>query len=179
MTKSKLLQQFPEPLDLPLDPAQPRREYQSMLRVIGALLDELAASNIVIIEGTEGFTIRFTSRDQCEIRDLSYTDLLEAYQTLRNERTLLGNVDRGHYQDFLRAIGYEVERLQGRNLLLAQAADHYLLTYQTSASGSSTHHVLLAPRTIQEILDRAHKRRAGSQARESAPDFQQEIGPST
>lgn len=171
MSKSRLLQQLPDPLDSPLAPDDPGLEYQSMLRVIGAMLDGLAAADVVIIEGPEGFTIRFSSGDQCEIRDLSYANLLEAYQTLRNERTLLGNVDRGYYQDFLRAVGYEVERLHGRNLLLAQAADHYLLTYRTSASSSSTRHVLLAPRAVQEILDRAHKRRVAPQARESSPDF--------
>lgn len=171
MTTSRLPQQLPEPLDLPPDPGRPRLEYQSMLRVIGAMLDELPATDVVVIEGSEGFTIRFSSRDQCEVRDLSYTDLLEAYQTLRNERTWLGNVDRGHYQDFLRAIGYEVERLQGRNLLLAQAGDHYLLTYQSSASGRSPTHLLLAPRAVQEILGRAHQRHASPQARESSPNF--------
>lgn len=167
MSHSTLLQRIPDPLGLPPDPDDPRIEYQSMLRVIGAMLDQLKAADVAIIDGFEGFTVRFCAEDECEIRELSYDDLLEAYRTLRTERTLLGAVDRGYYQDFLRATGYELQQVYARNLLLAEAGDHFLLTYQTTESAGSarrTNHVLLAPPAVKEILDRAHRRRAAQTA---------------
>lgn len=165
MTQFKNLDRIFEPSDLSLDSGGHNIPYQSMLRVIGTILDQLDAADLALIEGSETFIVRFSSRGECEVRELSYADLLEAYQTLRNERTLLGTVEQGYFQDLLRALGYELERVHGSNLLLAEAGEHYLLTFQCPAAGNAVphrRHALLSPPMVEELLSRAHGRRAST-----------------
>jgi hypothetical protein len=133
-----------------------------MLRVVGAMADELGATNIAVLEGLDSFIVRFTVGMGSETREMRFDEILDAFHALRDHRTILGTAEQGPYQDLMRAVGFDMEEVHAHNLLLAEAGDHFLVTYQTSESTSvapRTHHAVLTPSLVREVLDRAHGRR--------------------
>lgn len=142
-----------------------QNQYQSMLRVVGAMLDEVQGRDPVVLETADSLIVRFTVDSACETREMTHEQLLEAFESLHNNRTLLGTVERGHYQDALRAIGYEMEQAHAHALLLAQAGDRYLLTYQTTVAAPTapqTHFLMLTSTELDGLLEQARGRRAVS-----------------
>lgn len=153
---------------------QDRVPYQMMLRVIGQDLDRLHASNIRLIETSSGFAVQYVSdTSRAEIADLifSFEDLLPRTRTgrfqpmLRHPRGGAKRFRHGKptYQDFLRALGYELEEAGAYSILMDELDDGYLLTYQFYNPDSGfllhKHRVALHADEAGEIVNAAGMRR--------------------
>lgn len=162
MTQTQTLHDMLDALDVPSTADVVTTSYQNTLRVIGAVLDELEAEDVTVIEGPGNFTVRFSTGNDLDVREVTHIELLDALRALREGRTLLGSVEKGYYQDLLRAIGYEMERVGAHNLLLSEAGQCCLLSFVSSDPTSviwRKRHVVLTPESIAGILHRARGRR--------------------
>ncbi|HZU11499.1 MAG TPA: hypothetical protein VFB58_01555 [Chloroflexota bacterium] len=146
----------------------PVAEYQALLRVIGAVLDDLDAHDVTLIEGINSFSVSYRHGVTREVRDLTFGDLLTAYVTRRGERKLLGTPSKGRYQDLLRALGFELESAGARRLVLTEDGDNVSIEFETGNAEASLvghHHVILTPAMAETILQRAHSRRQRRRSR--------------
>lgn len=118
-----------------------RIPYQTMLRIIGRDLDQHRASLVRLLETPSGFAAQFTGNSQdAEVRDLTYSyEELNARAKGSKLQPLLRHPTGGAkrlkhgkptYQDFFRALGYELEDAGAYSILLDELDDGYLLTYQ-------------------------------------------------
>lgn len=98
-------------------------------------MDTLAAIQITVVELPDGFFARFQRCDapyQPEVVQRTTEWLLTQNELLRRERSRFGRGRRtspGRYQDFFRALGYELDQIPAHSIVLDEMNDKLLLTY--------------------------------------------------
>jgi hypothetical protein len=110
---------------------QPAREvestdYQVLLRALGSWLDGQAFSNYAVLETDDTFSV--ITRDDLGLGVLTvlgFAELLKPDPELRAN----GGPASARHQDFLRALGKELDMLLARNILLEELPEGLLLTY--------------------------------------------------
>lgn len=141
--------------------------YQWLLRAVGAYLDGAGAARAHLMEGPNGFIVwhqnNFVLSDPV-MRQFSYDELLETKSRMEGGRAGDQVTDiKGHYQDFLRALGHELEQVPAYELLIDELEDSFLLTYQflLPNEGYQPHKRLtvIGPDERQDMLNRAYDRR--------------------
>jgi len=98
----------------------------------------------MLLEGQDGFWVRFLGSDTeqgLQVVQVGYEELLAKKETLEGQRSR-GTLFRkqmlpGGYQDFLRALGYELEQASAYSILIDEQDADFLVTYQylNSADG--------------------------------------------
>jgi hypothetical protein len=153
--------------------SRPRMSYQRMLRAIGAYLDGEDPDRFRLVEVLDGFEVvleRGGQRAELEEIHFSYDTLTEQAESLMRRRKLLGSRHGGGWalassgrQDFLRALGYELDDSRARFILIDEAEDGMLVTYSylDPAQGFQwrKHMVVLKRDHIQSVLQSAYGRR--------------------
>ena len=150
--------------------------YQWVLRAIGAELDARGASQIMLLEGQDAFWVRFLGPDSeqgLQLVQVEYQELLakksrsegkRARQTLFRKQMLPGG-----YQDFLRALGYELEQASAYSILIDEQDEDFLVTYQylNSADGyvARRRMAVLDSNLRGTLLQQAYARRQHHQKR--------------
>lgn len=120
---------------------QERIPYQARLRVIGRDLDHRHAFGVRVLETPSGFSVQYCEDPQRpEMASLTFShEELAARAKSRRFQTLLRHPMRAGkrfkqgkptYQDFFRALGYELEDAGAYTILLDELEEGYLLTYQ-------------------------------------------------
>lgn len=166
-----------------LDPS--RVSYQWTLRQIGAYLDEHDAHLVTLVEVPEGFMVRFQRSPANHYEAVTFArhelvslDVQQEEQRLKLQRepaagdpaaSLPPPQKPGGYQDFYRALGYELDQ----TLVYAIAVDElqfgvvitYLFVDPRHTFVPEKKMVFLKPEDKQTILDDAYARRqaAGTQ----------------
>jgi hypothetical protein len=125
-------------LAFPTDPAfGGPPTYQNCLRAIGRILDDRSASNLMVMESPDGYHVRFLPSRAPEPRLISVTrrrcqELLYLSRSLRGHgsesRAAISSLFPSSYEDILRAIGYEMDRLDVRWLGIVETGDAILVT---------------------------------------------------
>lgn len=151
-----------------------RIPYQAMLRVIGRDLDHRRASSVRVLETPSGFSAQyFDATENKDITNVTYThEELEAKARGGLMQPLLRHPigsgkrfkhGRPTYQNFFRALGYELEDAGAYAILLDELDDGYLLTYQFYNPESGfmlhKHRVALHADAAGEIVNVASMRR--------------------
>jgi hypothetical protein len=138
-----------------------------VLRSLGRILDERGASVIYILETPDGFEVRY---QDCSGIVMTYLAFDELYAPAPRPDPVGGakrrSVDkrgRGTYQDFLRALGYELNDLGAKEILIDQVDDVFLVTYQAIDPHSGLlphkHMAVLGKEEIQALMNEAYARR--------------------
>lgn len=155
------------------DQEAPEFSYQGTLRALGAYLDQDVPGRFRVLEFPDGFmllTENEANGEWLEETHFAYHVLNGQAQQLARGRKLLGSKYRtgwslsktGH-QDFLRALGLELDESGARQILLDELEDGVLLTYSylDPTHGFEWRKQLLMLRTdqIASIIDAAHGRR--------------------
>ncbi|HEX6507696.1 MAG TPA: hypothetical protein VF221_08710, partial [Chloroflexota bacterium] len=152
---------------------QERVPYQSVLRAIGSYLDRHHANFARVIEVPDGFSVQYynhTDQPDIERVDFTYQELLERSRGTRLQpfirRPISGrrtHKGKPSYQNFLRALGYELEDAGAFSILVDELDDGYLLTYQFYDPDSGfmlhKHRVALHADEAGRIVDVAAMRR--------------------
>lgn len=158
--------------------------YQSMLRTLGSYLDEEPNCRISIVEVPDGFLVRMQrtvykleprvehfKRDTLVQRVDQFIRTQQSTGVRQRHQGIWAQFPNGH-QDFLRALGYEFDGSQARNIVVDELEDGVNLTYTQPAAegGWDTRAVFLSIEAIETILNEAfnRRRRAGA-AIEEAP----------
>ncbi|HEX6506044.1 MAG TPA: hypothetical protein VF221_00280 [Chloroflexota bacterium] len=121
--------------------------YQSVLRTVGAYLDEYAASQVTVLETPDSFAIRLKRPGVSgapTLIELSYDDLVSRTSSLTRRRgrgamraasphVLTHGTSRleTFYQDLFRALGWELDDTSAYNILLEEVNATFLVTYMT------------------------------------------------
>ena len=150
--------------------------YQWKLRALGAFLDTQSATHISVIETRSGFATRYyPSRGPHEptfvlVEEPQLRAINEALRQRREPPATPGSVplggplsSEGKYQDFFRALGWELDDLSAGSILLDEQDVGVLLTYayrnpenpQTWSKRSAN----LSPIEQEQILEQARGRR--------------------
>jgi hypothetical protein len=152
---------------------QERIPYQSFLRAVGAHLDRQHAVRARILELPTGFSVHYQARTpdaEIESIELTHEELLERSRGRRLQPWLRHpiSVRRGRsgkptYENFLRALGFELEDVGGFSMLLDELDDGFFLTYQYYDPDSGfmlhKHRVSLHADDAGRIVDVAAMRR--------------------
>ncbi len=146
--------------------------YQWMLRAIGAYLDERAAGDVCVIETPEGFALRFAGEEAEVPLDLvrfdydamaTYNKLLERRRQEQARSRGLAEDQNHQYQDLFRALGWELDDSDARNVLITEVEDGLLLTFLAlrpdSGSQWEKRSANLDETAMQAILRDARSRR--------------------
>lgn len=149
-----------------------RIPYQQALRSLGAYLDEIGACWVKVIEERRGYLVCYQrDRDRPDVKAerFAYTDVL-ALQTeeeaLRGSGEQVDTFERDTgYQDFLRALGHELDEAEAYEILLDELEDgHFLVTYQHTDREAAMlwkkHMAVVGLDERRTILEHAHARRA-------------------
>jgi hypothetical protein len=107
--------------------------YQWFLRVIGRYLDTHGARTVAIMEGPGEFMVAYACEPASpELIEIHFSSV--QLQTLEDELIVAhrrrSSPAPGRYEDFLRAVGFELERQRAYNILIAELEDGFLVTYQ-------------------------------------------------
>ncbi|HEY8684540.1 MAG TPA: hypothetical protein VIO57_02930 [Chloroflexota bacterium] len=152
---------------------QERTPYQALLRAIGRELDHRRATVARVMETDSGFEVQYAVEGQLpETASLTYS-YGELHAKARGNRIQpmlrhpMGRKRSRHgrptYQDFFRALGYELEDAGAYLILLDELEDGYLLTYQFYNPDSGfmlhKHRVALQADEAGEIVNVASMRR--------------------
>lgn len=148
--------------------------YQSMLRAVGALLDEEPTCRITLTEGPEGFIVRLQRalhKLEPQVFNFKRETMADQIERLMSERSrrqtrllhqgVWAHLPNGH-QDFLRALGYELDVAQARDILLDELEDGIVLTYTTRDESTMEWRRLMIRMRLpemEEILNAAFERR--------------------
>jgi hypothetical protein len=145
-----------------------------MLRVIGRDLDHRHASRVRVMETPDGFTVHYFEDSQsAEMGNLTFSheELNARARSVRLQPLLRHPMGGGKrfkrgkptYQDFFRALGYELEDAGAYLILLDELEEGYLLTYQFYNPDSGfmlhKHRVALHADAAGEIVNVASMRR--------------------
>ncbi|MBV9282182.1 MAG: hypothetical protein JOZ41_19040 [Chloroflexi bacterium] len=148
--------------------------YQWMLRALGAFLDEEPSCRISLAEVPDGFLVRMQRalhKLEPKVLHFNRSTLVEqleqqiqqrkALLTRTHHQGLWAHFPNGH-QDFLRALGYELDQASARGILIDELEDGVVVTY--SYPGPETEQwrkrmVVLGISEIEEILNAAFERR--------------------
>ena len=150
-----------------------RVPYQVALRTIGAYLDERSASFINVIELQDGFAVRFQpSPNQREmvggrLRFETLQAFKEDLESRRSKFRVGGDSGEprhlGGYQDFLRALGYELDKVGAYDVLVEEVEEQVLVTYLQLDPAHSVvaqkRMILLGSDDRRTILQHAYLRR--------------------
>lgn len=152
-----------------------------MLRAVGAFLDEEPSCRITMAEVPDGFIVRLQRalhKLEPQIHHFKRETLLEQLDQLMRQRKAMGTrphhqgvwsyFPNGH-QDFLRALGYELDESKARGVLIDELEDGIIVTYRYPEAEGSTWRkrvVVLGMKDIEEILNTAFDRR---KSKASAP----------
>jgi hypothetical protein len=152
--------------------------YYVMLRAVGAWLDEEAPKRFTIFETVDGFSLITTAqgngRPEPTETHFDYDTLAERGKRLVERRRILGSPfggsGRSHWalaptgrQDFLRALGYELDDAEGSGIIVDELEDQLILTYSFVEPGQGylwhKRMINLRPEEIEKILEVARERR--------------------
>src|SRR5438270_4833378 len=112
-----------------------RMSYQQLLRTLGAWLDTNNASNVNLIETSTGFTIRYGLGEETILLQryiLTHAELEHLEAAMKERRSINPS---GRYQDFLRALGYEIDAQAGASMVLDEVENNFFLTFCQPCSG--------------------------------------------
>jgi hypothetical protein len=149
--------------------------YQWMLRGLGAFLDEEPSCRISIAEVEDGFLVRM----QRALHKLEPKVLHFERETLIGQldelvRTRPSGALKAHHQgiwsqfpnghqDFMRALGFELDQSSARGILIDELEDGIALTYSYPEGDSWRKRiVILGMPELEEILNSAFDRRKSS-----------------
>jgi hypothetical protein len=140
-----------------------RMSYQPLLRALGAWLDTNNACNVNLIETSTGFIIRYgVGEEPLQLNKyiLTYAELEHLEAAMRERRSINPS---GRHQDFLRALGYEIDEQAGKYMVLDQIEETLLLTFCHQSEGGGLTWIkrarVLNPDDQATILRRAYARR--------------------
>lgn len=148
--------------------------YQWMLRAVGAFLDEEPSCRITMVEVPDGFIVRLQRalhKLEPQIFHFKRDTLVEQLDQLTRQRKAMGQrphhqgvwsyFPNGH-QDFLRALGFELDDTRARGVLIDELEEGVLVTYRYPEGDGGDWHkrmVELGMKEIEEILNTAFERR--------------------
>jgi hypothetical protein len=102
--------------------------YQVALRALGSWLDaEDAGPGVRVIETVGGFLVQRPTADGGMISDTLTFDAIWDLDALGKRKKRARR--KGGYQDFLRAVGYELDAADAHTVLLAEVGDELMVTY--------------------------------------------------
>jgi hypothetical protein len=149
-----------------------------MLRALGAWLDEERPKSFTILETADGFSVvltqNMTGKPLLSEVHFDRQNLSEREQRMGEKRRIVGNPFGGSHdnawglsssgrQDFLRALGYELDDAEAQGIILDEMEDQLLLTYSyvDPAQGYLWHKKMVGLRReeIDKILEVARERR--------------------
>lgn len=140
-----------------------RLSYQPLLRALGAWLDSSNACNINLIETSTGFLIRYgVGEDTLLLRRfiLTHAELEHLEAAMKERRSINPS---GRYQDFLRALGYELDAQSGAYMVLDEIEDTLFLTFCQPSEGGRLNSIkrarVLNTQDQGAILRKAYARR--------------------
>ena len=151
-----------------------KRTYQNELRALGRYCDDKGLRSIGIYEVDEGFILRaFADPNdpysveaievpKDDIESLIIRNFAAKARTTPQNRSPLCPTG---YEDFLRALGYELEIDQSRGIVLQELVDRIAVAYHQLVPTSDEGYVweprsaLLSAEDIQKLLDQAFGRR--------------------
>ena len=140
--------------------------YEETLREVGVWLDEDAAQGVSLLETPQGFAVNYHARISGEDREwviFSFEDLQDP-SVERERRQVPKHRDGTGYQDFLRALGHELDQSLASELLIDEIHEDVLVTYQhqtqTAALVRRKRMAVVKPAEREALLQRAHARRA-------------------
>lgn len=145
--------------------------YASMLDEVGAWLDDNSPHCFTVLETVDGFTVIFTATSEGPPRVAEmYFDrhslgrqrrgnLLASLAGGQSRRWSLSIAGR---QEFLAALGFELDHHQAQSVLIDELDDQLVVTYSyvDAAEGYLWHKhiVFLGPREISSIIETARER---------------------
>lgn len=140
-------------------------QYQQVLRSLGAYLDHEGAEQISILETSAGFALRY-QRAGAEEMVLRKFRMAELPVTRGASAGAWGHGRASSYEDFLRALGHELEEEGAWSILLDELENSYLLSYHYLDPRTMYHPIKrrlhLGPDEQGMIVEYAHSRRSGS-----------------
>jgi hypothetical protein len=144
-------------------PVRHRVPYQQELRAVGAILDEKHATRACVMEAGDGMVVRYQTRDGA-LQMVQLTDAeLAADRSGHRHPSHLLRAQPGGYQDFFRALGYELERAYSSGVMISEGENGFSLTYEYLDPRQSLTPVkamlFLGESEQRELLDRARARR--------------------
>lgn len=158
--------------------------YQWMLRALGAFLDEQPSCRISIAEVPDGFLVRSQRTlhklepvvlhfRQDRLTEQLHRLMLEKRhpQPQAHHQGVWSHFPNGH-QDFLRALGYELDDAGASGILVDEIEDGVVVTYSYLDSTDGQWHkriVVLGIPEIEEILNAAFERRKKTAAQPGYP----------
>jgi len=147
-----------------------RMSYQPLLRALGAWLDGSNACNINLIETSTGFIVRYgVGDDSLLLRKfiLTHAELEHLEAAMKERRSINPS---GRYQDFLRALGYEIEAQGGSYMVLDEVEDNLFLTFCQPSTGGGLNWTkrarVLNAEDQSAILRKAYARRKPPEIRQ-------------
>jgi hypothetical protein len=149
--------------------------YQWMLRALGAYLDEEPSCRISLTEVPDGFIVRLQRalhKLEPQVLHFKRDSLKEQLEQLiaskrhtgqrAHHQGIWSHFPNGH-QDFLRALGFELDEASARNIFLDELEDGFVVTYTCPAEKGSEEWtkklVILGIEEIESILNAAFERR--------------------
>jgi hypothetical protein len=157
------------------------QSYQWMLRALGAFLDEEPSCRLSLSEVPDGFLVRMQRalhKLDPKVMHFKRETLVEQLAHLMQQRPsaasrarhqgIWAHFPNGH-QDFLRALGFELDQASAHGILIDELEDGIVLTYnypdpETGAWRKRL--VVLGLAEIEEILNAAFERRQRATSRE-------------
>lgn len=147
--------------------------YQEYLRAIGRYIDYKIYRHILLIQTDHGFVLRVCLNKQGTVEaiglELTFIDLLNLISGYRESR---GSSDPAiatplfptGYEDFLRALGYELDQAGANSVQLVELSEGLLVTYNIVDDEGETLHreVLFDANLIEHTLRNGYLRRRGS-----------------
>ncbi|HLT19009.1 MAG TPA: response regulator [Thermomicrobiales bacterium] len=157
-----------------IDEALMRLTYQNRLRAVGRHLDLYGFRRIYILEVEGGFVVRATAADGRETETLEFADqhfpqLLASCAAARGEGErhwpVPGSLLPTGYEDFLRAVGYELDQRAAEAITISELDDLAVVSgvgrvdeYGVTRFGPLQW--LLRRPDVERLLDEAYRRRA-------------------
>ena len=147
--------------------------YQTALRVIGKWLDERSSRGVTIFEVDDGFAVQWHWGDDVRttiVRQFTETELMTMERAARHVKAAPGGGLRqsaparaNGYQDVLRAMGYEIDQVDGQGLILQEVEGGYLISYQYRKRAPELlwrkHMTVIPPSEQLVLLQEARRRR--------------------
>jgi hypothetical protein len=152
--------------------------YQWMLRALGAYMDDEPSCRISLAEAPDGFLVRLQRalhKLEPNVIHFKRESLREQLDQLMKQNRPVGprikhqgvwsHFPNGH-QDFLRALGYELDQASAQGILLDELEEGIVLTYSypepsgdANGTGWKKRMVVLGVPEIETILNAAFERR--------------------
>lgn len=156
-----------------MQPPAMDHSYQHALRAIGIYLDQEQPRRFTLIEATGGYTLILQhGEDPPELHEANFSssDIDKMNRQFMRGRRVMGNKYSASWrlvasgrQDFLRALGFELDDSHARSLALDELDDGILVTYSyiDPSQGFQWRKQMSSLQTEQmrEMVRLAHKRR--------------------